>query len=121
MFISCSSDDNEPIQDYTTFTVTINSPDLFKDCVAGYKINGKYKKLGNLGDLKEGIISPEIKITDNSITEIYIWGDWGGMIGIVRLDDIYVISKNKKNSIVPTNNTKGIQVTDKTDPTQYPQ
>lgn len=121
-FIACSSDDNnEPTQTYTSFTVTINSSSVFSNCVAGYKVDGKYKKLGDLGELTEGKTSPEIRLTDNSITEIYIFADLGGVSGIVRADAVYTLTRNKKNSITVLKNTKGIQVTDTTDPTQYPQ
>lgn len=121
IFISCSSDDNEPIQDYTSFTVTINSSSIFKDCIAGYKIDGKFKKIANLGELTEGKTSAEVQISDNNITEIYIFADLGGATGIVRADAVYTLTKYKKNTIVVSNNTRGIQITDKTDPTQYPQ
>jgi len=121
LFTACSSDDNEPTQDYTSFTVTINSSSVFNDCVAGYKVDGKYKKLGDLGELTEGKTSPEIRLTDNSITEIYIFADLGGGTGVVRADATYTLEKFKKNIITVIKNTKGISVTDTTDPTQYPQ
>lgn len=119
---NCSSDnDMEEEQDYTSFVFTINANEMFKDCVAGYKKDGKYKKIADLGDLNKGKYSPEIIVADNTITEIYIWGDWGGVSGVVRLDAVYKLSKNQKNIISPTNDTKGIYINDKSDPTQYPQ
>lgn len=121
ILISCSNDDNEHIQDYTSFTVTINSSSIFKDCIAGYKLDGKFKKIANLGELTEGKTSAEVQISDNNITEIYIFADLGGATGIVRADAVYTLTKYKKNTIVVSNNTRGIQITDKTDPTQYPQ
>lgn len=121
LLIACSSDDNEPMQNYTSFTVSINSSSIFKDCVAGYKLDGKFRKIANLGELTEGKTSEEVQISDNNITEIYIFADLGGVTGTVRADAVYTLTKYKKNTILVSNNTRGIQITDKTDPTQYPQ
>lgn len=117
-FISCSSDDDEPAQDYTSFVVTIDATPTFPNCVSAYKKNNIFYKLGDLGDLTKGKYSPEIHINDKSITEIYVFSDY---MNIIRFDDIYRIDNNKKNVITIINGTAGIKVTDKTDPTQYPQ
>lgn len=120
IFISCSSDNDDDMneQDFTSFVVTIDATPIFPNCVAAYKKDGKYHKLGDLGDLTKGKYSPEIRVNDNSITSIYIFSDYNG---IIRFDDTYNITKNIKNNITIANGTKGIGISDKSDPTQYPQ
>lgn len=123
LFTSCSSDDDpvlpEPTQDYTSFTVVYNANvEKLPNCVVGYKKDGKYFKIASLGDLKKDIPSQEVKLTDNTITEIYIFTDY---MNVIRFDDVYSLEKNKKNAITIKNGTGGIKVTDKTDETQYPQ
>lgn len=117
-FISCSSDDDGATQDYTSFTVAVDDSPNFPNCVAAYKKDNKYYKLGDLGDLTKGKTSPEITVKDNAITEIYIFSDY---MNVIRFDDVYKLSKNKKNSIVVKYATKGITVSDKLDATEYPQ
>lgn len=117
-FISCSSDDDETSQGYTSFTVTVDASPNFPNCVAAYKKDNKYYKLGDLGDLTKGKISPEITIKDNTITEVYIFSDY---MNVIRFDAIYQLSKNKKNSIVVENGTGGIKITDKNNQEEYPQ
>lgn len=120
MLISCSSDDNE--QNYTSFIVKLQdteSPDLvLTNCIASYKKDNKFYKLESLGDLSVGKRSYEMVVTDNNITEIYIFTDYNA---VNRLDVIFQLSKNKKNIFEIPKGVKGIGVTDKTDPTQYPQ
>lgn len=119
LFTSCSSeDDNEPIQTDTSFIVTIDATPEFPNCIAAYKKDGKYYKLGDLGTLTKGKYSPEVKVTDTSISEIYIFSDY---MNIIRFDAVYSLEKDKKNSIIVQNGTGGIKVTDKTDQAQYPQ
>lgn len=118
LFVSCSSDDDETTQDYTSFTVTVDASPNFPNCVAAYRKDDKFYKLGDLGDLTKGKISPEITIKDNTITEIYIFSDY---MNVIRFDAIYKLSKNKKNSIVVENGTGGIKITDKNNQEEYPQ
>lgn len=120
LFTSCSSDDdNIPIQEYTSFTVVYNANiEKLPNCVVGYKKDGKYFKIASLGDLKKDIPSQEVKLTDNTITEIYLFTDY---FGGRRFDDVYSLKKNIRNSILIKDGTKGIDITDKSDPTQYPQ
>lgn len=121
IFIACSKDDDTKFsgQDYTSFAVTIDSSPQFPNCVAGYKLNdGTYKKIADLGTLTKGKYSPEIRVNDNSITEIYVFTDYNGGI---RFNEVYKLNKNSKNSIVVGFQTSGIGFTDKSDPKQYPQ
>lgn len=119
LFISCSSDDyNEPIQDYTSFVFEQTANVDLPNCVAGYKKDGKYYKLGDLGDLSKGKQSKEIRVTDNSITEVYFFTDYNA---VTRDNTVYTLQKNKKNIFKIVEGATGTGVTDKTDPTQYPQ
>lgn len=118
---SCSNDNEEEkeIQDYTSFVVIYNANvEKLPNCVAAYKKDNKYYKLGYLGDLTKGKYSPEIRINDNTIKDIYIFSDY---MNIIRFDDVYKLEKNKKNIIIIADGTGGIKITDKTDQTQYPQ
>lgn len=117
MLISCSSDDDND-QDYTSFVFEQTADVNLTKCVAGYKKDGKYIKLGDLGDLSKGKQSPEIRVNDNSITEVYFFTDYNA---VSRFDYTYVLKKNTKNIFKLTDGIKGIGVTDKTDPAQYPQ
>lgn len=117
LLISCSSDDDPKTgQDYTSFVAFHNEDLTASNCVAGYKKDGKYYKLGNLGDLTKGKYSPEIKVNDNSITEIYIFTDYNGGI---RFNTAFKLKTKEKNVIEIKGSGTGF--TDKTDPTQYPQ
>lgn len=118
-FIGCSNDD-DPVfgQDYTSFVFHQTVDNNLKNCVAGYKKDGKYYKLGDLGDLSKDKYSPEIRVNDNSITEVYFFTDFNGG---VMFDKIYTLKKNSKNNFDLTNGVIGISYSDKSDSTQYPQ
>ncbi len=122
LFISCSSEDNneiEPTQTYTSFVFMQTIDNELPNCIAAYKKDNKYYKLGELGILKsKNQYSPEIRVNEKSITEIYFFTD---LAGCVRFDAIYTLKPNIKNIFNLLETTKGIPVTDKTDPTQYPQ
>ena len=118
LFAACSDSDDKPKQDYTSFVFYQTANVNLTNCVAGYKKDNKYYKIGELGDLSKGKYSPEIKMEDNSITEIYFFTDYNGC---VRFDAIYNLTKYKKNILELLETTRGIKVTDKTDPAQYPQ
>lgn len=116
--MGCSSDDDNETQDYTSFTVMQNTIEIQPNTVVGYKKDGKYYKVADLGDLKKGVPSSEVKLTDNSITEIYVFTDYNGG---VRLNIIFSLRNNLKNVFLIPESTGGIGFSDKTDPTQYPQ
>ena len=118
-FISCSSDDdNELTQDYTSFVVMQNQIENQTNSVAGYQKDGNWIKIADLGDLEKGVYSPEIQITDNTITSFYVFTDYNG---VVRLEHECILKPNKKNIFEIPSGTRGTGVTDKTDPIQYPQ
>lgn len=119
LFTSCSSDDDPVIsQDYTSFSVVHNEDVTLFNSVAAYKKDGKYIKIASLGDLKKGVPSAEAKLTDTSITEIYLFTDY---LGGIRFDAIYTLKPKVKNTITIASGTKGKEIKDKTDSSEYPQ
>lgn len=119
LFISCSSDDdNTPTQDYTSFVVENKTSIDMANVVVGYLIDGKYKKLASLGDLKKGAVSKEIRVEDSSIKSVYVFTDYNGT---VRADITYNLKNNIKNILILPSGVKGIDASDKTNPEKYPQ
>jgi len=117
LFISCSSDDDENTQDYTSFTVEIDSSNKFENCIVAFREDNKFYKIAELGTLTKGIVSREIKLRDYK-EEIYIFADFSKTI---RFNDVYILKPNKNNNIIVKNGTGGITIDDTKDPTQYPQ
>lgn len=116
--ISCSSDDNEPMKDYTSFTLENKSSVDLPNVVIGYLIEGKYKKIADLGNINKGEISNEIRVNDSSIKEIYVFSDY---LGTIRADISFNLNQNMLNKFILPSGVKGIAITDKSDPLQYPQ
>lgn len=119
LFVSCSDSDDDNSQDYTSFVIWHNEEVTLTNCITAYKKDNIYYKLGELGDLSKGKKSPEITINDKSIKAIYLFSDYPNPS--ILSDTIFVIRENIKNIFELSRYTKGIPVTDKTDPTQYPQ
>lgn len=105
-------------QSYTSFQIMQNQIEIQSNTVIGYKIGNYYKRLADLGDLKKGKWSKEVNIEDNSIKEIYVFTDY---MSTRRLDVIFSIQNNKNNMFEIPANTKGIEVSDKSNPLEYPQ
>ncbi|EGK04698.1 hypothetical protein [Dysgonomonas mossii] len=120
-FISCSSDENEPMQDYTSFTLENKSSVDLPNVVIGYLTDGRYKKIADLGNINKGEISNEIRIANSSIKEIYVFFDYSDYVAAIRADISFIVYENKLNKFVLPSGIKGIAITDKTDPAQYPQ
>ena len=119
LLFSCSSDDNEPKQDYTSFVFMQPYIDIQSNVVIGYKNEASiYVKVADLGDLKKGVYSNEIRVNKN-ISELCLFSDHP--YPTFRLDTSFKLTKNIKNIFIPEEKTKGIEVKDKKDPTQYPQ
>jgi len=119
LFTACSDDDDNKGQDYTSFVFYQTADVTLPNCVAGYKTpEGTYVKISDLGELSKGEYSPEVRVNDNNITEIYFFTDYNGC---VKFDAVYTLRKNTKNILKLLETTGGISVTDKTDPFQYPQ
>ena len=97
LFVGCSSDDDDQTQDYTSFVVTIETSNQLKNCVAGYyTTDGLCKKLGDLGELTQGIYSPEIRVNIDTLTRVYIFTN---TVTPLRIIQSYPIEKNIKNII----------------------
>lgn len=119
LLFACSSDDEKELtQDYTSFVFEQTVNNDLPNCITAFKKDGKYYKLGDLGSLSKGKQSSEIRVNDNSITEIFFFTDY---ISPRRFDFVFRLNKNTKNIFKLTEDMGGIIVTDKTDPTQYPQ
>lgn len=118
LLISCSSDDSEPMQDYTSFTLENKSSVDLPNVVIGYLTEGRYKKIADLGNINKGEISNEIRVNDSSIKEIYVFSDY---LGTIRADISFNLNQNMLNKFILPSGVKGIAITDKSDPLQYPQ
>lgn len=119
LFTACSSDDdNEPIQTYTSFVFHQTVDNKLPNCVTAYKKDGKFYKIADLGELSKDKYSAEITVSDQSITEIYFFTDY---LSTRRIDVIFKLQKSKKNIFDLTSAMTGVTITDKSDPTQYPQ
>lgn len=119
LFISCSSDDDEQTQDYTSFVVTNQSSQVdLPNVTVGYLIDGKFKRITALGDIKANGKSEEYILSDNNIKGVYFFSDYAG---VIRINKEFTIKKNAKNLFNLSGDIQTISVTDKTDPTQYPQ
>lgn len=119
LFTACSSDDDNDAQDYTSFTVANGSSNIdLTNVVAGYIVDGHYKLLTSFGDINKNSESKEFIIKNTGIKDIYFFSDY---VGGIRINKAFQIKENTKNKFVLTGDIETIQITDKSDPTQYPQ
>lgn len=119
LFAACSDDKDEPSQDYTSFVFYTNENVKFGNCVAAYlDKNNDYRRIAEVGNFTLNSPSKEIRITDESVSEIYLFT--GSNIKS-RLDAVYKLKQKKKNSFEIIQGTKGLEVFDETDSKQYPQ
>lgn len=118
LFIACSSDDDEKWQDYTSFVVTNNSDIDLPNCVVGYQKDGLWIKVAELGDLNKGVSSKEVILDEFIGEDLYVFNDY---LSPRRLDVAFKLTENKKNIFKFPNTAKAVLVSDKNDPTQYPQ
>lgn len=102
MFAACSSDDDGPEQDYTSFVFFTPEDITFPNCVVGYKKDGKYYKISDLGDLTKNVHSKEVTLSDKSIKELYLFSDYNANI---RFDAIYSVKEIKPIRLSTLNNT----------------
>lgn len=118
-FISCSDDENEdPTQDYTSF-VFVNNTDIdMPNSVVGYQVDGLWIKIADLGDLNKNKQSREIILDEYIAEDIYLFNDY---ISPRKADVAFKLKKNKLNTFKFPSDFRGVRVTDKSDPTQYPQ
>ncbi|GAB6010138.1 hypothetical protein [Dysgonomonas reticulitermitis] len=131
LFTACSSSDEEnqePIQDYTSFAVKNTFKRVCKNVVAGYESSDNtLKEIANLGNLAAGETSKEIKVNFTNIKEILLFE---GALSSGKYSDVLILTDYKKFPL--KENTKNIYTmpedlimelsnVNHTDPTQYPQ
>lgn len=119
-FISCSSDDDETSQGYTSFTVTVENQ--IKNTILGYyDKDGNCLKIDEYDSVKENP-SKEYRI-DNSVQAVYVFYDLYNAEDeyamSVKKDTAFVLTKNSKNKFNLLKTTKSIMV-DKSNIKQYP-
>lgn len=119
-FIACSDDDkNEPDQAYTSFVFKQDFTDYMSNVIFAYMKDGKYIRLAELGDVVKNIPSKEIRVDDPLITELHLFSDYPAPS--IKTDFIFKLRKNKKNIFEIPNDTRGLEIKDIKDPSQYPQ
>ena len=108
------------VQDYTSFVVGHDLDGDFKNVVAGYYNDGYCLRIAELGNLQSGIYSKEVVITNDTLTQVYLFADYyANNEEAIRFDTVYILQKNKKNIFIRQRYTRNSGV-DKNDPTQYP-
>ncbi len=110
MLISCG--------DNTSFVFHQTVDNELPNCVAAYKKDGKYYKLGDLGDLSLNEYSPEINVRNKNIIEVYFFTDFNNT---VMFSTVHTLERGKKNVFELLNSDYGIPVKDKSNPVYYPQ
>ncbi len=116
-FAACSPGDDTNPNASTTFVFIHNIENhTLPNCVAGYYADGLCHKIADLGDMTKGKFTPEITITDETITEIRLFTDY---VGGVVLRRVFPITKNIKNVFELREDDYSNKV-DILDPTQYP-
>lgn len=119
LFVACSDDDeDEPKQDYTSFTLTNNTTVDLRNVVIGYKTGENYIKVADLGNLNFKQTSKEVKIENKSIKELYVFADY---LMSIKYEIVLNPKNNIKNVFSLPSGLKVYKVTDKNDPKQYPQ
>lgn len=119
LFVACSDDDeDEPKQDYTSFTLTNNTTVDLRNVVIGYKTGENYIKVADLGNLNFKQTSKEVKIENKSIKELYVFADY---LMSIKYEIVLNPQNNIKNVFSLPSGLKVYKVTDKNDPKQYPQ
>jgi hypothetical protein len=120
--LACSRDDNEPTQDYTSFTLKWvgGNSDIFSNYKTGYfDEEGKCILLFEHEQLLEGVETKEY-VMPVYAEKIYLFYDLAYPRSL-RLEEGFLVQKNKKNRIIvpDKNNTRGLAV-DRDDKFQYP-
>ncbi|MFR9164989.1 MAG: hypothetical protein ACLVKO_01725 [Dysgonomonas sp.] len=122
LFTACSSDDDDnngggQTQNKTSYVLKQTYRDIQPNTVVGYKKSNIYVQLAQYGDLKKDVLSKEVTIESNDITEIFIF--YTDQSGTYRIDDTFKIEKDKKN-IIELKGEQSIILVDKDNSTQYP-
>lgn len=125
MLFACSDDDNgkaEPKQDYTSFVFYTTEDVELPNCIIAYlDKDNNYKRIAELGILKQNIESREVVVENSNITDLYFFTTYMATSDeLNRFDAVYKLKKNTKNIFKLDRNTTGILV-DRDDPKQAPQ
>ena len=97
LFVSCSSDDDEPTQDYTSFTIKTQGIMIY-NCKAGfYDSNNNFVEVANVGDVIQDTTTEEFIVND-TVTQFYLYGLIDPFY-VFRLKNPIILKKNEKNNI----------------------
>lgn len=123
LLISCSSDDDKDDIVKTTVTIENKSGEAFNFLLA-YKDGNIYKHIGNLQLIDRNQISQKISIDNISISEIYVFNDFGKIITEKdslwrKFDTVYQVVPSIDNKFIINPTTK-MKLVDITDNTQFP-
>lgn len=128
LFISCSKDDDNLTQSYTSFVVKNTSGSVCKNVVAGYRLpDNTIKEIARLGDLAKGETSIAVKVDFANIKEILLFSGYfpyGNYSYIFIFTDYkkFTLKENTKNIYsIPENSLMDVTYIDSSDPKQYPQ
>ena len=128
LFVSCSSDDDEPTQEYTSLVVKNTPKGECKNVVAGYRLSDNtLREIANFGNIAAGETSKEITVDFTKVKEILLFtGELssGTYSDILILTDYkkFPLKENTKNAYtMPENDFMERTNVNHTDPTQYPQ
>lgn len=116
LLFGCSSDEIEE-QDYTSFVVVNNSDIDLPNCVIGYKKNGLWIKVADLGSLNKGLSSKEVKLDVFIDDDLYVFTDY---LSTRMLDVAFRLKKLNKNIFRFPSDVRGVLVYDKNNQAEYP-
>lgn len=122
---SCGDDDDEgDYIKYVTPYVFYTQDDItLSNCYSSYKKDGIFIKIAYLGIINQDTFTEENYIggygNDNDIKELYLFCDYQGRT--VRFTNPFVLKVNDNNSFKVGKDMALVDITDKKDPTQYPQ
>ena len=109
----------KPTQDYTSFVFKVDIDVVWLKCKAAYLNEDKHIiKIAELGDFRSGVTTKEVKLPDESITEIYLF--FYSYLAPRGVETPFKLEKNKKNIF----RLKGVlapYLDNDTDPTIFPQ
>lgn len=116
LLFGCSSYEIEE-QDYTSFVVVNNSDIDLPNCVIGYKKNGLWIKVADLGSLNKGLSSKEVKLDVFIDDDLYVFTDY---LSTRMLDVAFRLKKLNKNIFRFPSDVRGVLVYDKNNQAEYP-
>lgn len=112
----------EPAQDYTSYIIENKTDITFIDCRTGFfDTNKKCLLLDSIGNILSEKKSPEIIVSNDTLTHLYLWFDipTTGIPQPMMCDSVFILERNKKNIVSIPLTIKGHRVF-KTDIINYP-